>query len=69
MIMLLNTKSLSTATKQIGILFVLKSINNLLYQMFSKCCMCTVFWPSQTSWYIIKCLTEGWQSRWQVKLL
>jgi len=49
--MLLNTKSLLIATKQLVFIFVQKSIRNLLHQMFSKWCTCTFL----TKWNTLVC--------------
>ena len=34
-------------------------IHNLPHQMFFKWCTCTIFWPSDISWCVDKCIIEG----------
>ena len=58
--MLLNTKSLLMATKQLVFFFGQININNLPIKCFSKRCTCTIFWPSEIYWCVDKWIIEGW---------
>ena len=41
-------------------IFAQKSIKTCSITCFSKWCACTIFWPSEISWCVDKCITEGW---------
>ena len=55
--------------KTSGVFFVPRSINNLVHQMLSELCTCTVIWPSQISWCIAQHLWWWYSEKSEITVL